>query len=213
MATVQQIFYRGIENGDWESIRKVYKALTKEEAPYPPQNNFLDQEIDEDEVEEYNPMEAEIEDDDEEEEEEEEEDEEDGQDESEEEPPPKGEFAIKHKNKTSRFAGKVQGKFAPMKIPKKRKNQYKDDLKLHANELVTKKPHLGTASRIKKRAETDRAETGRLVRVQCGLCGEEQEVSSLLAIGYDEDPDENVYRCESCCTPSGRLRVEREKEK
>jgi len=73
MATVQQVFHSAITDGDWEKVRKVYKALTGDEAPTPPaQSNILDVELDDDEETDYNPMEAEIEDDEEGEEEEEE---------------------------------------------------------------------------------------------------------------------------------------------
>jgi hypothetical protein len=52
--------------------------------------------------------------------------------------------------------------------------------------------------------DIDAADTGHTISVQCSQCDVREEVSPALAHGYDTDPEENVWKCNDCCTPSGR---------
>lgn len=40
--------------------------------------------------------------------------------------------------------------------------------------------------------------TGHQVEVQCCQCGKREHVASILAHGYDKDPEENTYTCNEC---------------
>jgi len=59
---------------------------------------------------------------------------------------------------------------------------------------------------------TDR-DTGSLVEVQCSLCEKWERVSPMLASRYDKDPEKNTYRCNDCNTPTGRDRVLRQQRR
>jgi len=194
MATVKEVFRKGIADGNWQSICKVYEIITGEQAPEPPSTNILGMEI---EIPEAPPSVLEIE----------------VEEEEKEAPLDAVNFTIKHKGKEAGAKNKRQAKWVPFR-KRQRTNSFNDDGTLHDDELVTKDPRLGVANPRprNKRKELGMVDTSATIRVQCSLCGLEEEIQPSLAFGYSKNVEENTYKCTSCSTPSGRKKIRNESE-
>jgi hypothetical protein len=115
--------------------------------------------------------------------------------------------------------GESQCRKESMQIPSKRENRFRDNGKAFKDEKVTENPDdpsLGIQS-IRPRGLVRDAElganTGSLTPVICKLCGKTEDVAPRLAVGFNNDPDHNTYKCNECNTPNGRtkaLRKQRE---
>ena len=216
--TIKEIFHDGIANGNWSEIRKVYQAITGEEAPITkqPMQKSIDDILNSTVVtpEETNdqehstspntaPLEAETQD------------------------------MIHTKNgdvdmrdfrvvNTGANLQQTEGDKVYCRqeqiSTQIRVNKFSDDgenvndpkgsMKAFTEELVTKHPELGS----KGVSQTDR-DTGSLVKVQCALCENWEEVSPILAGRYDADPERNTYRCNDCSTPNGRDKTLRQQRR
>lgn len=94
-----------------------------------------------------------------------------------------------------------------------RKNIFHDDTNVDSHLLKDNEQMQKLYGNGKARASRDLLEnvsqTGKTIGVQCSLCEKKQTVAVALAKGWHTDPDENAYRCNDCCTPSGRIKAER----
>jgi len=98
-------------------------------------------------------------------------------------------------------------------IGQRTKNLFIDDKTIASHELVTDKPHLGVKNptpRGNRGISNEAEDTGKKMHVVCCLCNNEYEISPILAHGYSTIADENVWKCNDCCTKSGRTRLRRE---
>jgi hypothetical protein len=94
-----------------------------------------------------------------------------------------------------------------------RNNIFHDDTNVDSHLLKDNEQMQKLYGNGKARASRDLLEnvsqTGKTIGVQCSLCEKKQTVAVALAKGWHTDPDENAYRCNDCCTPSGRIKAER----
>jgi hypothetical protein len=92
----------------------------------------------------------------------------------------------------------------------KRINRFTDNLDVDSKLLKTNNPELmklykTNIDRTKNNRPlvAGRQDTSNMVNVQCSLCQRKMQVASVLAFGYNKNPDENTFRCNDCSTPSG----------
>jgi len=204
MATVKEIFYEGILEGNWENIRTVYEKITGEEAPIQKEqntslclNDILNEEVDK----ESNVSDEELDD----------------------------KHLIKEKPKIGRpNKKKVENKNTsvendfyvkqnislgekngcrkePMFIPESRKNTFFDDGKEAANERVDLNPD-DVSLGIKKIRDRENIKPVVFVNAKCYVCGKIEKVPPSLAASYSEDDEQNAYRCNDCNKPSCSIR-------
>lgn len=95
-----------------------------------------------------------------------------------------------------------------------RKLEWHDDGTLAIEDTVKANPTLAKMyNPPKPRGNRDPDKnTGRLMRVKCSLCGLEEDVSPVYATTYSPIPDDNTYKCNDCCTNSGRSLVMKRQE-
>ena len=99
----------------------------------------------------------------------------------------------------------------PLCIPQTgtRHNKFKDDRRAFARQDVTKYTHdknglpLGVHVATGNRYDTSR-DTGKQVTVTCNVCGKKQKVSASLAIGHNNNPEYNRWKCNTCCSKGGK---------
>lgn len=193
-----QVFKQAIEDGDWYSVCDVYQAITGE-AITPPEVKQDSVEADLANIEMSVP-----------------------------EPPkqtgrigkkkssrhPEGDFiASSRGNNVPNQHAKRQARAEPL-ITHGRSNEFKDNQQIASNELVTKNPRLGVANPVPRGQRdllhSDAVNTGKKVNVWCSLCGGQFQVSPALAHGFAPNKDDNVWKCNDCCSPTGRRNVMRE---
>jgi hypothetical protein len=199
---LDKYFEKAINEGSWKKVCNVYKAITGKDIEPPTTFDIksINIEDDDDSNNEYNTSDIEMEDD---EEEYDEDEDDDG--------------IITSTRKKSDRQRKVSNSLTDGdgKCAKKRQmklnhqNTFKDDLRLFPKENVKKykTDENGIPLGTKPRPRNKKRST--LVDVKCSMCGTNEQVSPKLARGYSEIADENVYRCNDCCTGGGRLRVKR----
>jgi hypothetical protein len=199
--TIPEVLKRAIENGNWEDVCIVYTTLTGEEISPPKSDYSSCADLAKMEVKiplERTPVEDK----------------------------PVGrvgkkkrdtdDFIAPSKNKnTLRHAkgGKIPMRPEPM--GNDHRNRFADNQTIAAKELVTKRPELGVASPIPRgsRSLLDIApDTTGTISVVCSLCGGGFLEKEALAHGFSTDKEENVWKCDDCCTPSGRRRIRREQD-
>lgn len=109
--------------------------------------------------------------------------------------------------------GKKEAKRESIKIPKQRDNKFIDNLQVATTDLKANNEQLqklySTSSGRVSRLLTDEDAEVKYVNVICSYCEQPDTVVSSLAVGYDNDPEENTYKCNSCCTPAGRAKASR----
>jgi len=126
---------------------------------------------------------------------------------------PEGDFIVSSKSNVRNKQGKRQARPEALSTGEKRRNRFIDDQTLAADELVTKKPKLGVAHPMprgnREDSDLDVSDTGRKITVWCSLCGKQFQISPALSHGFVNDKDENVWKCNDCCSPTGRTKVMR----
>lgn len=91
-----------------------------------------------------------------------------------------------------------------LSIPTKRQNLFVDKLDIAPDELVTKKPYLGVANpRPREKAPSKQ------INVVCSICNGKFKVFEGLATGWSKDKENNTWKCNDCCTESGRRKIKR----
>ena len=80
-----------------------------------------------------------------------------------------------------------------------RENKFTDNPNAFPNERVEVSPQLGAVIQPRK-SKVDRS----LTEVSCGICNKTEKVSVSLAGGYSPTPNNNRYRCNTCCTSQRR---------
>ena len=86
------------------------------------------------------------------------------------------------------------------------KNTFNDNINDFSDQLVTNNKKLGVAN-PRPRHQRDDGDTGAKVAVECFICGKKENVVPILANGYSPRKDENVYKCNECNTPKGRMKI------
>lgn len=189
------VLKKGILEGDWELICKVYTGITGEpiEPPKPKEINWADMDIDigfassgltttpVDEnglpgIVKLNEVEDDASDKD----------------------------LVKEEwveSEDSTFVGSIEGKKArrePIPTDISRENKFRDNPGVYKKERVDLNPSLGVIPQPRKKKKSS------LVKVQCSICDKKEEVSRSLSTKYSKDPEKNTYRCNSCCSSRGK---------
>jgi hypothetical protein len=184
--TIKEAFYQGIQHGDWQQICQVYKRLTGEEPPALPAEKKksiaeevfgvdLDEEVDEVvELEKMGLVKT------------------DGFGVVTQDNDNNSEFYIEHGSAVKQ--NKRAGHFVPLSNTNTPPG-FVDDGSEFDDERVDKFPDniiLGIGKVRERKRKCN------LVDVKCAICGKQDKVSPILADGYDNDPQNNVYRCTHC---------------
>ena len=199
-----------VEKGDWNLVCAAYTAITGKPLapPKPKEPDFLNMEISEELIQqltgggEYDSM---------------------PEAEPENEPEVMAEQPIKKKDPLDfsvdrsnvvkkNSEGKIEARKESIALGQ-RNNIFHDDTDVDSHLLKNNEQMQKLYGNAKARASRDLLEnvsqTGKTIGVQCSLCEKKQTVAVALAKGWHTDPDENAYRCNDCCTPSGRIKAER----
>lgn len=186
------VLKKGILEGDWELICKVYTGITGEpiEPPKPKEVNWADMDINIDlnlpipMAEDGSPGIAvkpnEVEDD------------------------ASDKDLVNEEwveSEDSTFVGDLEGKKArrePVQTDISRENKFRDNPGVYKKERVDLNPSLGVIPQPRKKKKSS------LVKVQCSVCDKKEEVSRSLSTKYSKDPEKNTYRCNGCCSSRGK---------
>jgi len=120
-------------------------------------------------------------------------------------------------NRKIKKEGGVEAGWTGLDLPKigQRPNRFTDDQRVAKKDLVTEHPELGVAEPTPRSSRSlledlDATDTGSKVYVECALCHNNYSISLSLAHGYSHDPKENVWRCNTCSTQSGRRALQKQ---
>jgi hypothetical protein len=100
----------------------------------------------------------------------------------------------------SNFTGEADGAQArreQVEIVENRENKFIDNTGVYKKERVDINPMMGAPQR---EVEPEKKRKTGLVKVQCSICDKKEEVSRALASKYNKDPEKNTYRCNTCCS-------------
>jgi hypothetical protein len=106
-------------------------------------------------------------------------------------------------DENSQFTGDADGAQArreKFEATEDRDNKFVDNQGVHKKERVDINPMMGASER---EPEPEKKRKTGLIKVQCSVCDKKEETSRSLATKYKKDPDNNTYRCNACCSSRG----------